>query len=265
MATDQVMDGCGKQLYCELVVHIAVRLYEIQRQAPVCRETTKLKGHEFDDMAAGAFQKACRVLMEAGVVVPHPKFSTYKARFDIPGMRAFVSSNPKPSDSFLQRALSSFLAIAIDYGRFQPISATKQPFEIPEGFEKLFQLLIECGYAQRQGDLAQWTEKVAPAMYAATVWEDPEIVARWQRLHEAYLEELEAMWQTMPADICVRFFCSDPDEDDELGRVVARFWYDGKWQTEGLDVEQIEPSKRRHSELCARDLLKRFHGPGKKR
>lgn len=258
------MDGCGGRLYCELVVHIAVRLYEISLQRSVSRETAKLKGYEFDDMAVGAFQDACGVLMEAGVVDPHPKFRTYKAKFDIPEMRDFLRSNPKPSAGSLERALSSFLAIAVDYGRLQPISAANQPFKVPEGFEKLFQLLIECGYAQRQGDLAQWTEKVAPAMYAAYVWEDPEAVARSQRMHEAYLEEIESMWQTMPADICVKFFCGDPDEDDELGRVVARFWYDGKWQTESLDIDQIEPSRRRLSRHSARKLLKRFHGSGSK-
>lgn len=259
MAADQIIDDIEEQLYFELVVHIAVRLYEIHSQSPVSRETTELEGYDIDDMALVDFKNACSILMEAGVVDQHPKFTIYRAKFNIPEMRDFLRSNPRPSAESLQSALSCFLAIASDYGRFHPISIAKEPFKVTDGFEKLFQLLEVCGYAQRKGNFVQWTDKVAPAMYAAYLWEDPVVAAKWQRINEAFDKELEAIWDTMPAEICAMFFSADHDQDDELGQVIARFWRDGKWHAKGLDIDRIELSRQRRCVLFAREILKRFH------
>src|SRR5438270_2664584 len=40
-------------------------------------------------------------------------------------------------------------------------------------FEREIGALVECGYAERCGDMVKWTDKIAPVMRAETRWADP--------------------------------------------------------------------------------------------
>ena len=94
--------------------------------------------------------------------------------FPAPETRAGVLAYGELPDALFWRLLEAYVDNACDYGPDgTQLCSDREPFKPAVEFEREIGALVECGYAERCGDMVKWTDKIAPAMRAEHCWDDP--------------------------------------------------------------------------------------------
>jgi hypothetical protein len=147
--------------------------------------------------AQNPFEDGCYLLWELGVAMTlvatesgdqgmtrqqyvdakrHPgeeTFAMYRF-FPAPETRAGVLAYGELPDALFERLLAAYVDNACDYGPDgTQLCSDREPFKPAVEFEREIGALVECGYAERCGDMVKWTDKIAPAMRAEDCWDDP--------------------------------------------------------------------------------------------
>jgi hypothetical protein len=90
--------------------------------------------------------------------------------FAAPETRAGVLAYGELPDTLFRRLLEAYIGNACDYGPLETqLYSDQEPFKPTVEFEREIGALVECGYAERCGDMVKWTDKIAPVM----CWGDP--------------------------------------------------------------------------------------------
>ena len=75
-------------------------------------------------------------------------------------------------DALFARLLEAYVDNACEYGPDgTQLCSGREPFKPTTEFEREIDALVECGYAERCGDMVKWTDKIAPVMQVADFWE----------------------------------------------------------------------------------------------
>jgi hypothetical protein len=140
------------------------------------------------------FVDGCHVLWELGVALAasengdqgmtwqqfvdakgHPdEASSAFMFFAVPETRAGVLAYGELPDALFGRLLAAYVGTACMYGPDgTQLCSDREPFKPAIEFEREIAALVECGYAERSGDMVKWTDKIAPVMRAEHCWEDP--------------------------------------------------------------------------------------------
>lgn len=79
-----------------------------------------------------------------------------------------------PDDSpSLEEMLSAYIGLVCDYGaEGSKLSSERDPFLPPEQFRREIEALERLGYLERRGREVLWTDKMAPTMQAAWLWQE---------------------------------------------------------------------------------------------
>jgi hypothetical protein len=95
--------------------------------------------------------------------------------FPAPETRAGVLAYGELPDALFERLLEAYFDNACHYGPDEEtlLYTGSEPFKVAVEFEREIDALVECGYAQRCGDMVKWTDKIAPGMPAEDCWVDP--------------------------------------------------------------------------------------------
>lgn len=237
-----------KALQAELIISIALRATEFllaadfdanrqPRQSP-----DMIKSLVIDHQFTSDFEGACWVLLQAGAVravnrnlAPVKWGPCFQFLFDVPELRKHLTQVLPIDTLSIGKTLEAFLAIASDFGSSQPITTRRIAFRVPTGYERLFELLAICGYAERHDDWLKWTDKIAPMMQKAFAWDK-----RNRSLTDLFQAEIDSMWRSMPAGVRNEFFAGDEPNLIELAFVIEKSWRKGKWQN--ADAPNIQPS-----------------------
>lgn len=89
--------------------------------------------------------------------------------------RAGVLAFGELPNALLERLLAAYVDNACHYGPDEEtlLYSGPEPFKPTIEFECEIAALVECGYAERRGEMVKWTDKMAPVMRAEHCWEDP--------------------------------------------------------------------------------------------
>jgi hypothetical protein len=128
-----------------------------------------LAAAESDDQGMTRQQYAAYALQHPGKEYPCSlKF------FPAPETRAGVLAYGELPDALFGRPLEAYVGNACDYGpNGTQLCSDREPFKPAVEFEREIGALVECGYAERCGDMVKWTDKIAPVMRAEHCWDDP--------------------------------------------------------------------------------------------
>ncbi len=239
-----------KELYDELVVQIAVRYPKNSFDGEVWEDNQGRESRsDFKNYIIGHgfmsdFEAACSVLMDAGVAVPinhdgspkqgeHPWSAYFRILFDVDELRAHLADSLPTSAPPLGEVIKVFLGLTTDYGDC-PIPTRRAVFPVPEGFERIFALLADCGYVERTGYHVKWTDNIQPQMRALYHWDE-----EGQSEVERYEAEVEEAWRTMPWLIQKLFFPAIGPDVLVLEVVVKRFWDGQRWQGSSAEFIKI--------------------------
>ncbi len=233
-------------LYAELIVHITARMVEI-RLAENCINNQRPREDRFDfkDLVidhtfVSDFERSCRILQKAGVIHPLNNDMTrnddarawaayFQIKFSLSTLHDHLRQHLPDTALPLSQALESFLSLTTNYGGGPPrLSTRRDQFIVPPEYTRTCHLLEQCGYLVHVNNTVQWTDKITPIMQAIYAWDE-----NGASRVEQYEAEINEMWETMPLKIRKRFFSrkhADTVDVITLSDVIARYWYDGKWQ-----------------------------------
>jgi hypothetical protein len=77
-------------------------------------------------------------------------------------------------DVLFGRLLAAYVGTACMFGpNGTQLCSDREPFKPAVEYERELAALVECGYAERCGDMVKWTDKIAPVMRAEHCWDDP--------------------------------------------------------------------------------------------
>jgi hypothetical protein len=174
-----------RHLVTELAVGIARRLYAILT-AQGAPEPGYL--HHY---YTTHFENGCGVLWRLGVAVaaydsePERKglaygtitnekvWPPYFKPFEAQEIRTALAGKAPASAPPLQEVIDAYISLACDYGPTgSALPAKREPFSPQAQYNREVEALIRFGFAERCGSQARWTNKIAPAMRYACVWED---------------------------------------------------------------------------------------------
>jgi hypothetical protein len=145
------------------------------------------------------FEDGCHVLWELGVALvatesgdqgmtwqqfvdakqrPGEESSAFKF-FPAPETRAGVLAYGELPAALFGRLLAAYVGNACMYGPDgTQLCKDREPFKPAAEFEREIGALVECGYAERCGDMVKWTDKIASVMRAEHCWDVLERVNR---------------------------------------------------------------------------------------
>jgi hypothetical protein len=195
------------------------------------------------------FEDGCYVLWELGVALAlvatetgdqgltrqqyidakqHPgeeAFAMYKF-FPAPETRAGVIAYGELPDALFGRLLEAYIDTACMHGPDgTQLCSDREPFKPAVEFEREIGALVECGYAERCGDMVKWTDKIAPVMQVGDFWEASAVVIPDEA--RAQVEELIRSEQRLAAAIAIRHIAKvgitqAQAHVDELERALQR-------------------------------------------
>jgi len=94
--------------------------------------------------------------------------------FPVAETRAGVLAYGELPDALFGRLLAAYVGNACVFGPDgTQLCSDREPFKPTAEFEREIAALVECGYAERCGDMVKWTDKIAPVMRAEHCWDDP--------------------------------------------------------------------------------------------
>ena len=164
--------------------------------------------------AQSTFEEGCDVLWTLGVALAGPESGDQgitRQQYDatqhqgvksFPGVfkffpaseiRAGVLAHGELRDALFARLLAAYVETACDYGPDgTQLGSGQDPFKPRAEFAREIDALVECGYAERHGDMVKWTDKIAPAMYAEQSSDEP---SPQIKLSRAVLERVHILVQ----------------------------------------------------------------------
>ena len=147
--------------------------------------------HQFQN----PFVDGCHVLWELGVALAdtesgdrgmtwqqyvvcakaHPGQESFAFKFfPAPETRAGVLAYGELPAALFGRLLAAYVGNACLFGPdATQLCSDREPFKPAIEFEREIAALVECGYAERCGDMVKWTDKIASVMRAEHCWDDP--------------------------------------------------------------------------------------------
>jgi ribosomal protein L7/L12 len=143
-----------------------------------------------------------------------------------PETRAGVLAYGELPDALFARLLAAYVDNACEYGPVgTQLCADREPFKPTVEFECEIGALVECGYAERCGDMVKWTDKIASVMQVADFWEAPAVVIPDEA--QAQVEDLIRSGQRLAAAIAIRHIAKvgitqAQAHVDELERALQR-------------------------------------------
>lgn len=141
-----------------------------------------------------------------------PSACSYSLRLDLDDVEAHVL-NANPTETIgIEQLISACLGLSC--GQCGNLPTTRELFEPPREYLPLMQQLARNGYAGKITDQFRWTDKIAPAMRAAFLWDD-----QLQDFGDQEAHLRETMWNTMPAEAKQRYFF---DRFDPLGFAIYK-------------------------------------------
>lgn len=191
-------------------------------------------GAMFYHLGDSTLEAATVALVALGVLVPVPHadrpeerwLCNHRLTMDADAMPDFLARTLEPGDGRIERTVAVFVSIAcVYYG----LSDRRDVFDVPDAYRREMDALIRLGYATAEGFRVRWTDKVAPAMCEAYLW-DGNFQSRAAAEEEERQAEAEAAWRTMPEPIRDRFFRRQPEPFMEFVKLLCRCW-DGETRT----------------------------------
>jgi ribosomal protein L7/L12 len=157
-----------------------------------------LAAAESDDQGMTRQQYAAYALQH-----PSKEYPCSLKFFPAPETRAGVLAYGELPDALFGRLLEAYFGNACDYGpNGTQLCSDREPFKPAVEFEREIGALVECGYAERCGDMVKWTDKIAPVMQVADFWEAPAVVIPDEA--QAQVEDLIRSGQRLAAAIAIR-------------------------------------------------------------
>jgi hypothetical protein len=107
--------------------------------------------------------------------------------FPTPETRAGGLAYGELPDALFGRLLAAYVDNACEYGPIgTQLCSDRKLFNPMAEFEREIGALVECGYAERCGDMVKWTDKIAPVMRAEHCRDDsrPQIKTLRQDVQE---------------------------------------------------------------------------------
>jgi ribosomal protein L7/L12 len=146
--------------------------------------------------------------------------------FPAPETRAGVLAYGELPDALFGRLLAAYVDNACEYGPDgTQLCSDREPFKPTVEFEREIGVLVECGYAERCGDMVKWTDKIAPVMQVADFREAPAVVIPDEP--RAQVEDLIRSEQRLAAVIAIQHIANvgitqAQAHVDELERALQR-------------------------------------------
>lgn len=185
MAVASALGLPERHLITELAVGIARRLGLIL--PPADHEGSAYRSHLY----SSHFETGCSVLWTLGVAraaygsKPEQQELTYPTdypdrifppffRFSSPSeIRDVMAGAPPASPPSLDNVLPAYIQLASDYGPDEGpwLSTRREPFIPSAEFDREIDALERLGYIERLGFEVRWTDKMAPTMQKAYLWQ----------------------------------------------------------------------------------------------
>ncbi len=148
----------------KLFVEIALHLSHIIFDHPAYR--ARRDGGWFDIPPVREWHSSCDYLAGLGFL----EIETHGARFLVErsDLRGHLEALDKPDWQRPEQAIENLLRLDEYY--HGDISDRRQPFRVPGYLEKVMWALVACGFAIREPDGFQWTDKVAPIFIDLGLW-----------------------------------------------------------------------------------------------
>lgn len=144
------------------------------------------------------FESGCRALNLVGIyqqgkqyTVHLPLVSVAEARGH---MEALAEVDRDAFEYLLRAAVSNFVGFS------GALSSTRLPFEVPPDMQVLAGLLAQNGYATWDGVHLQWTNKPAPQMWDAYLW-DEDCSSFSDRLNAAVKANAQQLAKSLPEKV----------------------------------------------------------------
>jgi ribosomal protein L7/L12 len=143
-----------------------------------------------------------------------------------PETRAGVLAHGELPGALFERLLAAYVDNACVYGPDgTQLCSDREPFKPTVEFEREIGALVECGYAERCGDMVKWTDKIAAVMQVADFWEAPAVVMPDEA--QAQVEDLVRSGQRLAAVATIQHIANvgitqAQAHADELERALQR-------------------------------------------
>ena len=132
------------------------------------------------DLAQSNYEVGCSSLLSVGVYkgAEHP--TLHEVIVPVERVLEHMQSLEEVERESFDELLSGFIENYISYGG--GLAGHRRAFQVPIDLEKVADLLVLCGYADREGMEIRWTEKISPIMVRWYIWDaDGNCLAeRWQ-------------------------------------------------------------------------------------
>lgn len=236
-------------------------------------EHPSIKGMIFDHMFTNPFERAAYNFIKWGIcrhlaIGDPPKDSNISAEFivDLCDLSDHIDSKIEAVPP-LSNSVSMFVSLYCSHHVLVPIS--REPFSMdtlpsmrqgidfsrhPGGdrnaerianYKPEMDRFVEAGYAEKSGNLYNWTTKIAPVMRKHYLWTED---SRYE--YELKQEDVEikalSMWNLMPAHISSRLQQEPPDKRKGVFMgLAANYWDEHSqcWVDRKLDLKRFGVTK----------------------
>ncbi|MFW2542185.1 hypothetical protein ACN2XU_06060 [Primorskyibacter sp. 2E107] len=181
-----------------------------------------------------AHESACAALGALGVLVRTDHYTVWGRRLPPDGLQAHLETRALTRRAF-DLVLQAFIDHAVSHSAALP--DTRDAFALPARFSRIGAALMRTGHLAQDGAHVRWTDRIAPVMQEAILWDD-----KGQCLSE--------IWQAQEEAEARHFFAGLPERlREELRRTVAqngglagldllrRHWAGRGW----TEIRQSEP------------------------
>ena len=189
MTTILTLTDETRPLFVEIGHHIARCLWETLGQKDPNYET------EMWDQAESVYEHGTSILTELGILNEIGQ-SLYTFRVTPPDVRDHLGDLEPRTDYTFDQIIGNFLRFTSDYRG--EISNEPDPFQVPGYLEQAMWAFVALGYATREPDGFQWTDKIRPIMVAEYLWSAEENKSYVTIDREKSQKLADRMWDTLP-------------------------------------------------------------------
>ena len=132
------------------------------------------------DLAQSNFEVGCSSLLSVGVYKGAEHRTLHEVVVPVEDVSGHMLSLKRVTRDSFDELLSAFVGNYVSFGG--ELMSHRRAFQVPTDLEKVADLLVLCGYADREETKIRWTEKISPVMVRWRIWDSDDIclTERWR-------------------------------------------------------------------------------------
>jgi hypothetical protein len=147
--------------------------------AKMLRDLEPSKHGGLYNMGQSNYEAGCYALNLVGVFQQAAHYTVHEVVVPLDGIRQHMEGLDHVSREALNELLSAFIENYVTYEGI--LSGWRGAYSAHKSLQKVLNLLVATGFAEKQADQYKWTTKIQPIMQHWYIWDENGVVAQFGR------------------------------------------------------------------------------------